>query len=104
MGSALFSLWGWTMNYLAIIDIRARGIPALAGLTSYHYQAPGTGSPCAYDSDWDYLGWEEIEWDLLDRHGRPAPWLSRRLSRQDRADIERQVSAAMAKRRQVGDL
>ncbi len=88
----------------ALFEIQAAGIPALAGVTHYCHQAPFRGSPYRCDSDWDYLGYEEIEWEILDRRGRPAPWLDRKLSPADRAGIDRQLSAHCAALRAGGDL
>lgn len=90
--------------YHAVIEIRAAGLPACAGLTRYAYQPPFRGSPHLCASDVDYYGFEEIEWEVLDRRGRPAPWLGRKLSAADRAAIERQLSAHAAALRAGGDL
>ncbi len=94
--------------YQALVEIRAAGIPALAGVFSYAYQAPFRGSPYRCDSDWDYYGCEEIEWELLDRRGCPAPWLERKLTKTDREEITRELleRAANARReaRNGGDL
>ena len=96
------------MMYQALVEIRAAGIPALAGVRGYSYQAPHRGSPFQCDSDWDYLGWEEIDWVLLDRRGRPASWLDRKLTKTDREEINRELlELAAAARRQwaeEGDL
>jgi len=43
------------------------------------------------DSDWDYAGYTEIEFNVLDRRGRPAPWLARKLTDADTARIEMQI-------------
>lgn len=90
--------------YQALVEIRAAGIPALAGVTHYSYQAPFRGSPFRCDSDWDYYGFEEIEWDLLDRRGRSAPWLDRKLSQSERGEITRHLLELAAARREGGDL
>ena len=56
----------------------------------------------------DSYGHEEVEWDLLDRRGKPAPWLDRKLSKADREGITRELLelAATARReaRNGGDL
>jgi isopentenyldiphosphate isomerase len=44
-------------------------------------------------SDWDYYGWEEIDFDVLDRRGRPAPWLERKLTSDDVRRIEDEIIA-----------
>lgn len=77
-------------RYLAEIDARVAGIPCLIGVTefnrtsgSYSYNAP---------SDHDYYGYTEVEFDVLDRRGRPAAWLERKLDKNERADIEYLIS------------
>jgi hypothetical protein len=61
---------------------------------AYAYQAPFLGSPNRCASDWDYYGCEEIEWEILDRKGRRAPWLDRKLSPADRAAITRYLRSS----------
>ena len=69
------------------IVMRIAGVPCLIGVTGYLYQPPCKGHPSTCASDWDYYGYEEIEWEILDRRGKPAPWLDRKLSPADRAAI-----------------
>lgn len=81
------------MTYLAEIESKVAGIPCLIGVTefssvrgSYSYNAP---------SDMDYYGYSESEWDVLDRRGRPAAWLERKLTNDDRQRIEQEIAEAM---------
>ena len=81
------------MSYIAEIESRVAGIPCLIGVShfdcvrgSYSYNAP---------SDMDYYGYTEIEWDVLDRRGRPAAWLERKLTDDDRQRIEQEIAEAM---------
>jgi hypothetical protein len=81
------------MSYIAEIESRVAGIPCLIGVThfdsvsgSYSYNAP---------SDMDYYGYSESEWDVLDRRGRPAAWLERKLTDDDRQRIEQEIAEAM---------
>lgn len=81
------------MNYIAEIESRVAGIPCLIGVShfdcvrgSYSYNAA---------SDWDYYGYSESEWDVLDRRGRPAAWLERKLTDDDRQRIEQEIAEAM---------
>lgn len=83
------------MTYLAEIESKVAGIPCLIGVTefssvrgSYSYNAP---------SDMDYYGYSESEWDVLDRRGRPAAWLERKLTDDDRQRIEQEIAEAMTK-------
>ena len=41
---------------------------------SYSYNAP---------SDLDYYGYTDYDYEVLDRRGRPAPWLERKVSADD---------------------
>lgn len=81
------------MSYVAEIESRVAGIPCLIGVShfdcvrgSYSYNAA---------SDWDYYGYSESEWDVLDRRGRPAAWLERKLTDDDRQRIEQEIAEAM---------
>jgi hypothetical protein len=82
------------MTYLAEIESTVAGIPCLIGVTefssvrgSYSYHA---------DSDMDYYGYTESEWVVLDRRGRPAAWLERKLTEAERSRIEQEVTETMA--------
>ncbi len=82
------------MTYLAEIESTVAGIPCLIGVTefssvrgSYSYHA---------DSDMDYYGYTESEWVVLDRRGRPAAWLERKLTDAERSRIEQEVAETMA--------
>jgi hypothetical protein len=82
------------MTYLAEIESTVAGIPCLIGVTefssvrgSYSYHA---------DSDMDYYGYTESEWVVLDRRGRPAAWLERKLTDADRSRIEQEVAETMS--------
>lgn len=66
-----------------IIQTRLAGIPCQIAVTdfktvkgSYIYDAP---------SDLDYYGYCEYDYEILDRRGRPAAWLERKVSE---AEIE----------------
>lgn len=77
------------MTYIAEIESRIAGIPCLIGVThfnsvrgSYSYNAP---------SDMDYYGYTESDWEVLDRRGRPAAWLERKLTDRERSRIDEEV-------------
>ena len=72
------------------------GIPCQILITSYY---PAT--PMKYwkaEEYWQPPQEEEIEWEVLDRRGRPAPWLARKLSPADRRDIEKDLIAQCTNR------
>lgn len=71
------------------IDVRVCGIPAIARVTHYWPGDPGymSGPP-----DRRYPPEPaELDWELLDRRGRPAPWLERKLTDAERERIEREL-------------
>lgn len=65
---------------MTTLSIRAHGIPALARVTSF---IPFTPSSWSEPADGP-----EVEWQLLDRNGRPAPWLERMVTATERRAIE----------------
>ena len=74
------------------IETRVAGIPCIARVTHYFRKAPHRGSAHTCDSDMDYYGYTECEFDILDRRGRPAPWLERKASDEDRERIEQEIT------------
>lgn len=81
------------MNYLIEIESTVSGIPCLIGVTefssvqgSYNYNAA---------SDIDYHGYIDCCWEVLDRRGRIAPWLERKLTSGDRVRIDHEIAEAM---------
>lgn len=74
------------MSYIAEVPYRLHGIPCLIGVRHFEH-TPGSYSRNA-PSDIDYYGCTETEWDVLDQRGRPAAWLERKLTDDDRDSIE----------------
>lgn len=69
-----------------MIEARIAGIPCLIDPThvmvvegSYSYNA---------DSDMDYYGYTEIEFEVYDRKGYRAKWLERKMTNEDVREIE----------------
>lgn len=60
------------------------GIPCIARITSY---SPYRNNMRGHIDDWLPDDPEEIEFDILDQRGRPAPWLERKVTDQDRDRI-----------------
>jgi hypothetical protein len=75
-------------KYELVFDTRIAGIPCQIGVTYFHYQPPWRGSAETCDSDWDYYGYTELEYDVLDRRGRPAAWLEKKIDDDIRMDIQ----------------
>lgn len=77
------------------VEVRIQGIPAIAKVTYYNKVKPWRGSAQTCDSDWDYYGYTEIEFDVLDRKGYPAAWLERKMSREDEDAIKIAIELEM---------
>lgn len=74
---------------LLTINGHVQGIPCLVRVTHYHHQK---GMPASIaPSDVDHYGYTNIEFDVLDRNGRPAPWLEAKLKDEDIERIEADV-------------
>ena len=79
-------------EYIEKIPFTLHGIPCLIGVLEYDYQPPSKRSAHLCDSDWDYYGYEEMDYEILDRKGYYAKWLERKINNSDRSDIETAVS------------
>lgn len=70
-------------------EIKICGIPAIARVTHYRPGDPGytSGPPerCYPPEP------AELEWEVLDRRGRPAAWLARKMTDAERERIEREL-------------
>jgi hypothetical protein len=75
------------MNYIAKIETRVAGIPCLIGVITFD-SVDGSYSA---DSDVDYYGYTESDWEVLDRRGRPAGWLSKKLTSKESDRIETEI-------------
>jgi len=75
--------------YIAEIESRVAGIPCIIGVS--HYESVKGSYSYHAASDMDYYGYTECEFDVLDRRGRKAPWLERKLTDKDTSRIEQEV-------------
>lgn len=71
------------------IDATISGIPCIIRVTHYHRQE-GSYSYNA-PSDYDYYGFTELDYDILDRKGYPAAWLERKLTNKGREELEEHI-------------
>jgi len=78
------------MSYIAEIETRIAGIPCIIAVVDYT-SVKGSYSYNA-DSDWDYHGYTESEWEVCDRRGRPAPWLAKKLNSKIESEIEQEIA------------
>lgn len=76
--------------YKAEISTTIAGIPCLIGVSLYN-NFKGSYDRRAH-SDLDYYGYTESEWDVLDRRGRKADWLQRKLTKNDVYRIEEEIA------------
>ncbi len=60
---------------------RVEGIPCQIGVMSYQ-RYPALPARQAH-SDWEFYGCTETDYVVLDRKGRPAPWLQAKLRDDD---------------------
>ena len=67
---------------------KIQGIPCQVRVTHYSKQEP-LGPWC--DSDWDCYGYTDIDFEVLDRKGYLAPWLSKKMSQDDVRNIEMEI-------------
>jgi len=69
------------------VKTRISGIPCEVEIVSIYVQKPIPNA----DSDWDYNGYTDIEFIVCDRNGRPAPWLERKMTSNEREQIELEI-------------
>lgn len=77
------------MSYIAELEARIAGIPCKIGVTHFMAQKGSFNYHAA--SDMDYHGYTEIEYDVLDRRGRKAAWLERKITEDDELNIESSI-------------
>ena len=82
------------MTYLAEIESTVAGIPCIIGAT--HYDSVEGSYSYNADSDLDYYGYNDAEWEVLDRKGYKAAWLERKLTASDINTIEGQIAQHFA--------
>ena len=79
------------MSFLAVFDSRVAGIPCQIGVVDYERHAPMPVHKA--HSDLEFYGYSEANYVVLDRRGRPAPWLQRKLD--DDSSILEQIDELM---------
>jgi hypothetical protein len=77
------------MSSMTEFDTAICGIPCKIRITYWEPYVPAkvSGPPeDCYPSEGGYG-----EWEILDSHGRPAPWLESKMSLQERASMSQEV-------------
>ncbi len=77
------------MRYLAQIDTRVRGIPCRIGVLGYESYAAAyvSGPPERCSPAFGGFG----DYEILDQRGRLAPWLAKKISKDDEALIQETI-------------
>ena len=81
------------MSYLAVFDSRVAGIPCQIGVLNYARHEPM--DPRKAHSDVECYGYTESDYVILDRGGRPAPWLQKKLKGKDDDNILDEINEVM---------
>lgn len=77
------------------VPVRVGGIPCLAEVTHYLHVPPYRGPASYCDCPDDLYGCTEIEFNVLDRNGRPAAWLEKKLTDAERQRVEAEILDCM---------
>lgn len=80
---------------MTTLQTQISGIPCQVEVTHFYRQKPYAGSAWHCDSPEDFSGFVECEFSVLDRRGRPAAWLEKKVTDADRQRIAGEVSTAM---------
>jgi hypothetical protein len=73
-----------SVQYISEFSSKVAGIPCTIGVVEFSWSRGSYSYNAA--SDMDYYGYVEFAYDVLDRRGRKAEWLERKLTD---ADVER---------------
>jgi hypothetical protein len=79
------------VSFLTVFDSRVAGIPCQIGVVNYERHAPMSAHKA--HSDLEFYGYSEVDYVVLDRRGRPAPWLQRKVH--DDSSIIDQINELM---------
>lgn len=76
-----------------MIEARISGIPCLIQVGRCNTVPLWKGSARTAPSEMDYRGGAEVEFTVCDQKGRPAPWLERKMSDNEKTTIEELIIA-----------
>ena len=80
------------MKTVADFSTTVCGIPCGVVIVDYTFVPPFNNNPRLCDSDWDYYGYEEMDWYLVNRKGYKAEWLENKMSDSDTASVKEEIS------------
>jgi hypothetical protein len=63
-------------------------------MINQNFNSTCAGIPCQIEWEWDEFGW--FSYTVLDRRGRPAPWLERKAAQCDVVRWEDEAAAQLA--------
>jgi len=63
-----------------ILENTVKGIPCQIRVDQFYIQPRWKGSPHTCPSSDDYYGYTEVNYTVLDRRGREAPWLEKKIT------------------------
>lgn len=75
-----------------MLQTRISGIPCQVNVTRCVTVAPDYST---WDSDIDYYGYSEVEYDVYDRKGYKAQWLANKITAADAERIEQEIVQSM---------
>lgn len=75
------------INFNLVFDHRIANIPCKIDVSYFHSTKPWAGNPADCPSDVDYYGDVEVEYEVLDRKGRVADWLLKKMTEDDKKEI-----------------
>jgi hypothetical protein len=78
-------------NYIAEIEATVCGMPCIIGVIEYSSVAGDSRA----DSDWDYNGYTDCDWEILDRKGYRANWLAKKMTVKDELAVEEAITNHM---------
>lgn len=73
----------FTFKYKAEIRHKIDGIPCLIGVRMFKKVSPQV----AADNPYDYYGYYDISYDILDSKGLPAAWLEKKVTPNEHDEI-----------------
>ena len=78
-------------NYKEIIDHRLAGIPCQIGVR----KCKKVSRQEAADNPYDYYGYCDVDYDILDSRGKPAAWLENKATPADHDEIVSHIIQVM---------